>query len=74
MDVQAEMIQPGWSVFSSDGEELGTVIGIDSGVIRIKKSGLLGGELRVPKGSLQEVETGRVEISMTKKEAEASRP
>jgi hypothetical protein len=73
MDVQVEMIQPGWSVFASDGQEIGTVIGVESDGIRIKKGGLLGGELRVPRTSVQEVETGRVELSITKKEAESNR-
>jgi hypothetical protein len=39
--VNSEGIQSGWIVWSSDGQELGTVIGTDQTMIRIKKGGLL---------------------------------
>ena len=73
MNVEIELVQPGWTVFTSEGQELGTVIRVESGTIRVKTRGLLGHEVLVPRSSVVEVETGRVELSITKKEAEANR-
>jgi hypothetical protein len=64
----SEGIQPGWSVWASDGEELGTVVSVDHEMIHVKKGGLLGGQIDVPRTAVDEIETGRVELSMTKKE------
>ena len=65
-------VQSGWKVVDSNGKELGTVTATDEGSIQIKKDGLLGGSLSVPRDAVAEVETGRVELSMTKEEIEAS--
>jgi hypothetical protein len=70
-DFDKEMIQTGWTVWTADGQELGTIIGTDATSMRVKKKGLLGGEVQVPRGAVEEVETGRVELSMTKSEVEA---
>jgi hypothetical protein len=64
----SEGIQPGWSVWASDGEELGTVVSVDQETIHVKKGGLLGGQMDVPRTAVDEIETSRVELSMTKKE------
>lgn len=63
-----EGIQPGWTVWASDGEELGKVVSLDPETIHVKQSGLRGGQLAVPRSAVDEVETGRVDLSMTKKE------
>ena len=68
MTYAGEAIQPGWKVWASDGEELGTVVSADAQTIHVKKEGIFGGMLDVPRSAIGEVETGRVEISMTKKE------
>lgn len=68
MTLELEEIQPGWTVVDASGEELGSVVGVDADAIRIKKSGLMGGELRAPRDSVAEVETGRVELRLTKNE------
>lgn len=68
-----QSIQPGWTVYASDGEELGTIVALDQQSIQVKKGGLLGGQLEVPRTAVDEVETGRVELSMTKKELAAAR-
>jgi hypothetical protein len=68
-----QSIQPGWTVFASDGETLGTVASIDPETIHVKKGGLFGGQLDVPRSAVDEVETGRIELSMTKSELSASR-
>ena len=70
-DFGKDMIQTGWSVWTSDGLELGTIIGTDATSMRIKKKGLLGGEVQVPRSRIDEVETGHVELAMTKSEVDA---
>jgi hypothetical protein len=70
MDVQIESVQPGWTVVSADGEEVGTVARVEGGTIYVKKGGFLGGELAIPSSACRDIETGRVELSMTKKEAD----
>jgi hypothetical protein len=64
-------IQPGWTVWASDGEELGTVISLDPMVIVVKENGLLGGRIDVPRTAVEDVETGRVDLSLTKQEIKA---
>jgi hypothetical protein len=64
-------IQPGWTVWASDGKEVGTVVELDPKTIVVKESGLLGGKIDVPREAVDEVETGRVELSMTKEEIKA---
>lgn len=66
-----EMIQTGWTVWTADGQELGTILATDPTSMRVKKKGLLGGELVVPRDLVDEVETGRVELSKTKSDVEA---
>lgn len=68
MSLQLDEIQPGWRVFDAAGEELGTVIGMDPDVIRIQRKGLMGGTWRAPRESVGEVETGRVELRLTKQD------
>ena len=68
MTLQLEEIQPGWTVFDATGRELGKVIGVEADILRIKKGGLMGGEWRAPRDSIAEVETGRVELSLTQNE------
>jgi len=63
-----QMIQPGWTVVDAEGADLGTVIDATGPEIRVKKSGLLGSEISVPREAVVEVETGRVELNRTKRE------
>ena len=65
-------IQSGWMVCANDGKEIGTVAGTDATTIQVKKSGMLGGMLTIPRDAVADIETGRVELSMTKEEAEAA--
>jgi hypothetical protein len=69
--MESEGIQSGWTVWTSDGQELGTVIGTNSTTIRVKKGGLISKEIEVPRSAVEEVETGRVELNLTKSEAES---
>jgi hypothetical protein len=68
--VEREGIQPGWSVWASDGEELGAVIHVEPDKLVVKKSGIISRELSVPREAVAEVETGRVELNMTRSEIE----
>ena len=69
MTFQSDLtIQPGWTVHAADGEELGTVVSIDADEIHVKKGGLLGAQYDIPRDAVDEVETGRVELSITKSE------
>jgi hypothetical protein len=70
--IDPQSIQSGWTVVGSDGKELGTVIGTEGSMIQVKKNGLLGGTLSVPRDAVAEMETGRVELSMTREELEAA--
>ena len=70
--IDIEMIQPGWKVIGSDGEEIGTVIGAAGDSLTVKRNGMMGGEYSVPRSSVTEVETGRVEIGMSRKELETT--
>jgi hypothetical protein len=72
-DFDREMIQTGWSVWTADGQELGTIIATDATSLRVKKRGLLGGEVQVSRDAVDDVETGRVELSVTKSEVEATK-
>ena len=68
MSLQLEEIQPGWTVVDASGEALGTIVGVEHDVIRIKKGGLMGGELFAPRDSVAEIETGRVELRVNRSE------
>lgn len=69
----SELVQPGWDVWTSDGEMLGKVVQVEGDMLKIKKEGFLGGEVTVPKSAIREVEEGRVEVTLTKAEVTARR-
>jgi hypothetical protein len=64
--LDSEAIQPGWLVVDANGDDIGTVIEAEGAEITVKKSGLLGGQVHIPRDAVAEVETGRVEIDRTK--------
>ena len=69
MEVQSELIQPGWSVYAADGKEVGTVVRLDGQTLLIKHHWLFGDkEWKVPRSAVTDVETGRVELSLSEKE------
>jgi hypothetical protein len=43
-------------------------VALDPETIHVKRGGLRGGEIAVPRTAVDEVETGRVDLSMTKQE------
>lgn len=69
MEVDRDSVQPGWTVWTSDGKKLGQVIAADPTEFQVKKEGLLGGTVSIPKSAVTEVETGRVEVDLTAAEA-----
>lgn len=72
-NVDREMVQPGWEVWTRDGELLGKVIQVEGAMLKVKKGGLIGGEVIVPRDSIREVEEGRVEVELTKQEVTTGR-
>jgi hypothetical protein len=67
--VMPEEVQPGWQVVDSFGEEIGTVLAVNGPQMRVKLYG--GGETDVPNSWCALIETGRVELSKTKKEMQS---
>ena len=67
--VMVEEVQPGWLVVDSFGEEFGTVLAVTGPTMKVKLYG--GGEMDVPASACALVETGRVELSRTRKELES---
>lgn len=66
MELDTDLIQPGWRVVDANGDDIGTVVEAEGAEIMVKKSGLLGGQVRIPRDAVTEIETGRVEINRAK--------
>jgi len=62
-------IQPGSLVFGSDGEELGSVVSVAPDRITVKRRGLRGGTVDIPRSLVRDSEEGRVELTVAAKEA-----
>jgi hypothetical protein len=63
--VMVEEIQPGWQVWDREGNEVGVVVAASGPSLKVKVGGK---EVDVPNSAVSYIETGRVELSMTKKE------
>jgi hypothetical protein len=71
MDVDVTEIQPGWTVYDSNGDEVGKVTNAEGRTIVVARPGLLGEKhLYVPGNVVSAIETGRVDLSTTRKEIE----
>jgi hypothetical protein len=68
MTVNIEEIQPGWTVVDAHGDDVGTVIENSGDTVRVKKGGLLGGELTISRDQVNYIEMGRVELNRTRNE------
>ena len=66
-------IQPGWDVVTSDGQTLGKVVNFADDQLIVKEKGFFGGEIHVPRDTIAESETGRVEIALTRQQLESGR-
>jgi hypothetical protein len=58
-------------VVDAHGDEVGTVIENSGETVRVKKGGLLGGEVTISRDAVREFETGRVELNRTRDELSA---
>jgi hypothetical protein len=63
--VMVEEIQPGWKVFDRNGDEVGTVIAASGPTLKVRSG---GGEVEVPNSACAYIETGRVELNVTRQE------
>jgi hypothetical protein len=66
--VMVEEIQPGWQVWDREGNEVGVVVAASGPSLRVK---IGGREVEVPNSDVSYIETGRVELSKTKREVES---
>jgi hypothetical protein len=62
--IDIDLVQPGFEVWTSKGEKLGRVVRVDGPTLAVKKDGLLGGEVLVPRDAVQSVEERRVEVDI----------
>jgi hypothetical protein len=68
LEMDRDSVQPGWTVWTSDGKKLGQVIAAEATEFQVKKEGLLGGTVSIPKSAVSEIETGRVELDLASDE------
>jgi hypothetical protein len=61
--VMVEEIQPGWTVWDRDGNEVGVVVAASGPSLKVKVGGK---EVDVPNTSVSYIETGRVELNVSK--------
>lgn len=62
-------IQPGAVVLGSDGGEVGSVVAVAADAMTVKKKGLLGGQVRIPRSLVRHAEEGHVELQIPAKDA-----
>ena len=67
--VMVEEVQPGWHVFDSKGDEIGVVVSAVGPSLKVKAAGR---EMDIPNSAVSFVETGRVELNVTRQELTAS--
>jgi hypothetical protein len=62
------MVQPGWDVYSSEGDDIGDVAEVAPQYIRIHKGSLFRGNLYVPRTAITRVEDRGVWLNVPKSE------
>lgn len=60
--IEASVIQPGWEVYSSDDERVGTVRSIESDHFELELEIFGGAALEVPFDEVEAADDGRVEL------------
>ena len=70
--MMVEEIQPGWMVYDNQGEEVGRVVSAAGPMVIAK--GNNGKDFEVPNGAIANVETGRVELNMSKRDIQNRAP
>jgi len=66
--IEAELIQPGWDIYSSDDERVGTVRAVDDEHIEMALEVLGGSVLLVPLASVEAADDGRVDLDVPAEE------
>jgi len=61
-------IQAGAVVHGSDGAEVGSIIAVSSDAMTVRKKGLFGGQVEIPRSLVREAEAGHVELQVPAKE------
>ena len=61
-------VQPGWEVFSSEGDDIGDVAEVSTQYIRIHQGKLFKGNLYVPRTAIARVEDRGVWLNVPKAE------
>ena len=64
MDLEASLIQPGWQVYSSDGERIGSVTGVTEDHLEVELEVLAGSMLAVPFDHVEAADQGQVELDV----------
>ena len=61
-------IQPGSEVVDLDGDMVGTVTRVDRDSFVVKRGGILGGTLRIPRDLVLESEEGHVDLGVSSRD------
>ncbi len=64
MELEASLIQPGWQVYSSDGQRIGTVTGVTADYLEVELEVLAGSMLAVPFDHVEAADEGQVELDV----------
>ena len=64
MEPEATVIQPGWEIYSSDGERVGTVSAVEDDHLEMELEVLGGSALAVPFDAVTAADGGRVELDV----------
>jgi hypothetical protein len=63
-DSGLNVIQPGWEVYSSDGERVGRVDEVGPDHLRMELEVLAGSSVAIPLGSVTDAADGRVDLDL----------
>jgi hypothetical protein len=63
-EVEAELIQPGWEIYSSDGQRVGTVRTVGDDHLEMELEVLGGSALAIPFDAIVAADDGRVELEV----------
>jgi hypothetical protein len=64
MELESALIQPGWEIYSSDGERVGIVTAVEDDHLEMELEVLGGSALAIPFDAVTSVDAGRVELDV----------
>ena len=64
MELGASLIQPGWEIYSSDGERVGRVRSIEADHLEMELEILGSSAVAIPFGAVTAADGGRVELDV----------